>query len=166
MLRECGEDRKEPKFSEDGWEVGNSWEAVWPFVGEDWTEKKWQIAQGKEGAIWWDAVIVGGDLKSLLNRENNIDLGDVLAFHQLWPWADYLGTLSSGLIFNYKNELSLHCGSSRAIVRIQCQKVCKSSESVLPWKDLLYMHPTGPLLLTPWLPLAAEPWNPLEVQMA
>lgn len=61
MLRECGEVKKEPEFTEDGWEAGNSWEAGWPFVGKDWAVKKWQIAQGEEGAIW-DAVIVGGDL--------------------------------------------------------------------------------------------------------
>lgn len=56
--------------------------------------------------------------------------------------------------------------SAGLLLESNVKKYVKACESVLPWEDLLYMHPTRSLLLTPCLPLAAESWSTLAVQMA
>lgn len=91
-------------------------------------------------------------------------LGGILALSSptLWPWAEYLGALNSGFS-NYKSELSLHCGSSRVVVRIQ--NVCKSYWVFCHEWDCLCVHPMPSLLLTSGLSLGAEPRNPLAVWM-
>lgn len=146
MLRECGEDRKELEFSEDRWELGNSWEAEWPFVGENSAEKKWQIAQGEEGAIWWDAVTVGGDLKSLL--EHRLE-GCLSSFFTNSDLEQIIWGLRAQGFFNYKNEVSLHCGSSKAIVRIQGQKVCKSLWECVAMSGLALYAPYSIFAINP-----------------